>query len=160
MAQQTFKKDKINKVNSPEQLNDYIKTSRPAPWLIVIAAVILLISVLVWGIFGTLDSTEKVSGVADGDKIVCYVSDPSGIKIGDEAKAGNAQGEVVSVSQKPISLKEIEKTLADDEYTLYCLAPEEWNYVVEVSVPDNKAEGYVQVEIVTETINPISFIWG
>ena len=34
MAQLSVKNEKANKITSPEQVNDYIKTSNPGAWLI------------------------------------------------------------------------------------------------------------------------------
>ena len=73
MAQLSFKDEKKNKITSPEQVNDYIKTSNPGAWLIILSAVILLASIFVWAVFGTLDVTVKADGIATEDGIVCYL---------------------------------------------------------------------------------------
>ena len=46
----------IKKVDSPEQLNQYIKLSNPEVWILLIAIVVLLIGVCVWGCFGKIDT--------------------------------------------------------------------------------------------------------
>lgn len=160
MAQISLNNGKINKVNSPEQLNDYIRTASPSAWLVVTAAVILLVSVLVWGIFGVLDTSVSAGGIADGESVVCYLADVTDIAPGNKVSIEGLEGEVLSVSEKPLSSAELERTLGVDEYTLYCLKLSEWNYVVEISVPAGTLHGYVTAEIVTQSINPISFILG
>ncbi len=160
MAGSIFRKQSLDKVNSPEQLNDYIKTSNPSAWLIITAAIVLLVSVIIWGIFGSLDTTVSAKGIADGEVVTCYISDASDIEIGSKVKLGELEGEVLSVSEKPISLAQATEELDVDEYTLYCLALSEWNYIVEISVPDNKTEGFTNVSIVTDSTSPISFVLG
>ena len=159
MAQLSVKNEKANKITSPEQVNDYIKTSNPGAWLIILSAVILLTSIIVWAIFGTLDVTVNASGVADKDSIVCYLPENEQVAVGDKVKSGDIVGEVVSVSEKPVSKMKITESLNVDEYTLYCLDLNDWNYIVEISMPENTSEGYVEVEITKETIKQISFLW-
>lgn len=159
MAQLSLKNEKSNKITSPEQVNDYIKTSNPAAWLIILSAVILLASIFVWAVFGTLDVTVKADGVATKDSIVCYLPESEVVAVGDKVKLGDVSGEIVSVSEKPVSKTKITESLDVDEYTLYCLDLSEWNYIVEISMPENTSDGYVEVEITKETIKPISFLW-
>ncbi len=42
-----FRKASLDRVLSPEQLNDYIKISRPSVWLILGTVIVLLIGVCV-----------------------------------------------------------------------------------------------------------------
>ena len=39
-----FREKSVTKVSSPEQLNDYIRVSTPAAWLVLVAIVLLLAS--------------------------------------------------------------------------------------------------------------------
>ena len=48
MAQSIFRKESLDKVTSPEQLNDYIKVSSAGVWAILTAIVILLVCLGVW----------------------------------------------------------------------------------------------------------------
>ena len=73
MSESIFRKESIKKVTSPEELHDYIRVSSPSVWLLIGAVAALLIGVLVWAAFGTLDSTVTVSGVSDGGVVRCYV---------------------------------------------------------------------------------------
>ncbi len=49
-----FRQKSIDKVSSPEKLDDYIKVTTPSVWLTLAAIVILLIGALVWGVTGEL----------------------------------------------------------------------------------------------------------
>jgi len=49
-----FRKKSLDRVTSPEQLNDYIKVTTPSVWLILIATLILIVGVVVWALFGRI----------------------------------------------------------------------------------------------------------
>ena len=52
---QIFRKAAIDRVASPEQLTDYIRVGSPSVWAVLAACVILLASLLVWGLFGQVE---------------------------------------------------------------------------------------------------------
>ena len=49
-----FRQKSIDRISSPEQLHDYIKVSSPSSWVVLIAIIVLLVGVMVWGVFGTI----------------------------------------------------------------------------------------------------------
>ena len=64
-----FRKKSIERVSSPEQLNDYIRVTTPSVWLILVATIILIIGTFVWGIFGRIEvntdyGTETVAPIS------------------------------------------------------------------------------------------------
>ena len=50
-----FRKKSIERVSTPEQLNDYIRVTTPSVWAVLAAMTVLLIGMLVWGVFGSVD---------------------------------------------------------------------------------------------------------
>ena len=52
---QIFRQKSINKVSSPEKLDDYIRVTTPSVWIVLIAIVLLLVGGIVWGIFGEVE---------------------------------------------------------------------------------------------------------
>ena len=54
MNDKIFRKKSVDKMSSPEQLNDYIKVTSPGIWMVLAAIAIFLAGVCVWGIFGKL----------------------------------------------------------------------------------------------------------
>lgn len=70
MNKSLFRQSSIDRVQSPEQLNDYIKVSNPSAWIVTIAAIILLIALFVWGIFGTVELNKTTTSIdKDGQEI-------------------------------------------------------------------------------------------
>ena len=49
-----FRKKSIDKVSSPEKLDDYIRVTTPSVWITLAAIAILLAGVIIWGFFGEL----------------------------------------------------------------------------------------------------------
>ena len=45
-----FRSANLERMSSPEKLNDYITVSNPSVWIILAAIAIMLIGALVWGV--------------------------------------------------------------------------------------------------------------
>ncbi len=61
MAEEQQKKDifrekSIERISSPEELNDYIRVTTPSVWLVLVALVVLLLGMLAWSVFGTVEA--------------------------------------------------------------------------------------------------------
>ena len=59
-----FRQKSIDRVSSPEKLDDYIRVTTPSVWIALIAMILLLAGALFWGIFGEItmhtdDGAEK-----------------------------------------------------------------------------------------------------
>ena len=61
-----FRQKSVERVSSPEQLDDYLKVTSPSVWLVLVGIIILLVGTIAWGAFGKL-KTYAVTG--------CYVED-------------------------------------------------------------------------------------
>ena len=70
MSEPIFRQKSIERITSPDQMQDYIRVSNPRVWMILLAVIVLLIGVCVWGIFGTLDTTVETGGVCTDGKLV------------------------------------------------------------------------------------------
>lgn len=159
MADSIFRKESLKKVSSPEELNDYIKVTSPGVWLAIAAAAALLIAALVWAIFGSLESSVTVQGLAKDGKVQCFVTDTSAIHEGCSVQVGGKEGKVTSVSTRPISREQAIETSGGDEYDVYCLDLSDWNYVVEITAAD-VSDGLVTASVVTDSVSPLSFLFG
>lgn len=47
--QNIFRKTSLDRISSPERLNDYIKVSNPSVWIVLAAVAILLAAAVFWG---------------------------------------------------------------------------------------------------------------
>lgn len=51
------------RVNSPEELDNYIRVSTPAVWIVLAVVITLLLAALVWSVFGTVDAVDAAGNV-------------------------------------------------------------------------------------------------
>ncbi|MEG1947753.1 MAG: hypothetical protein RR139_11715 [Lachnospiraceae bacterium] len=150
-----FRKASLDRVSSPEQLNDYIKVSRPSVWLILTAIILLLVGACIWGVFGTLTTTCDTIAVVQGGKAVCYVT-PSvaqDIAVGMELKASSSIGHITSVAAAPMEI-----TADFDTYVLYLSGWKASDWVTLVTADIAAPDGTYNAKIVLENISPVSFV--
>ena len=68
-----FRKKSMEKISSPEELNDYIRVTTPSVWLVLLATVILLLGMLAWSIFGTVNM-ENADGSMQSVHPITFVT--------------------------------------------------------------------------------------
>ena len=51
-----FRQKSLDRVSSPEQLNDYIRVTTPSVWLVLAALILMLVGMLAWSILGTVEA--------------------------------------------------------------------------------------------------------
>lgn len=61
-----FRKESLDRIESPEQLDEYIKVSHPKVWMMIGALLVAALAVIVWSVVGTLPQTMEVKGVTVG----------------------------------------------------------------------------------------------
>lgn len=153
---QLFRESTINRISSPEQLNDYIRVTNPGVWLLLTALLLLLAGALVWGFLGELETTQKVTAIVTNGEAVFYCANDNDFSTGMQVVLENGATNTISaVSSKPVSRADIEASY--DEYALFELDPPEWAYTVTVPAPGIE-DGITELSIVLNTIRPISFI--
>lgn len=153
-----FRKSSVERVNSPEQLNEYIRVANPGVWLVLAAIVALLVGVVIWGVFGSVETTVETALVVKDGSAVCYVSaeHASQLEAGMTVSSENGEGKVKSVAAVPVQIDE-----EFDDYFLYLtgFAEGDFCYAVEVELPDG-ADGVYGAKITVDSIRPISFVIG
>lgn len=58
MDKSIFREKSIERVTSPEELNDYMKVTTPKVWIVLIAVLIFLIGALTWAFGGSVTVTD------------------------------------------------------------------------------------------------------
>ena len=53
-----FNKKSLDKINVPEELNDYVRVTTPSVWVVLIAITLFVLGFLGWSIFGTVSVHE------------------------------------------------------------------------------------------------------
>ncbi|MBQ7815834.1 MAG: biotin/lipoyl-binding protein, partial [Oscillospiraceae bacterium] len=58
-----FRKSSLEKLSSPEQLDKMIVITPPSFWLAMLGAALIVVSALVWSIFGRLPENVETQGI-------------------------------------------------------------------------------------------------
>ena len=82
MKESIFRKESLEKINSPGQLNRYIRVADSGTWLILAAILVLLLGAVIWGVFGAVETTAPATVVCAEDGCVCWVDAASGVQPG------------------------------------------------------------------------------
>lgn len=155
MNEQLFRKKSVDRVSSPEQLNEYIRVSNPGVWMVLAAIVILLVGVCVWGVFGHLDTTLPTVAIAESGEMTVYVkeADIASVEKGMTVLIGDTECEITEISAQPVA---VDGTFTDYALHVGGLQVGEWVYAVTVS--GEFADGVHSAEIVIESVAPMSFV--
>ncbi len=157
----------MERISSPEKLNDYIQVANPSIWLILSAVILLLAAVLAWGFFGSVSSNLTVRGVASDGNIICYINANEGIQLREGMQVGitgdmqgTVMGEISAVSASPLSYAEAASGIESD-YAVYTLGLADWNLKTTISTASEPTEGAIYtVSITTESIRPIDLVFN
>ena len=137
MGNEIFRKKSLEKIQSPESLNDYLRVSNPGMWMLLAAIVALLIGACVWGIFGQVTtSATTVLDVQDG-VITCYVD--------DEYQERLVEGQKVTVEGREGTVLEVLNDATDGIRAI-------------VHLDEPLDDGHYVGEITLESERPLSFV--
>lgn len=157
MKNQLFREKVMERVSSPEQLNDYIRVTNPSVWLALAAVIFLLVGICVWGVFGKLDTVLKVGAITEGERTVCYVKE-SDIRGVSQEMTVQLKGETYSILEIAVQPIQIDAAFPDYLAHLGGLARGEWVYAVVLDGTSGTDGGIYEAEIVIESISPVTFV--
>ena len=132
-----FRQKSLERISSPEQLTDYLKVTNPGIWALLAAIIILIGGLFAWSMVGNLETVSN--GVA-------LVQD------------GQAQVMLTDTSYIPISTG-MTVRIGDDEYFISSVGTDDYGRAIAYA-PINRADGRYDVEVVTESIHPIKFLFN
>lgn len=148
-------KKNLDKMSSPEQLNDYIKVTNPGVWMILSAVVILLLGICIWGIFGKLETKLTLAAESKNGETIVYIkeADKDSVKENMDVRISDKTFSIVSISSLPVVVSE-----DIEEYTRYTgnLSVGEWVYVAKTN--GNLPNGVYKASVVIDSVSPWKFI--
>ena len=102
MEQSLFRKESLKRVSSPEQLNEYLRVTSPASWIVFGAAILLIVSLLIWSSVTAVES--YAAGKAEvQDGVLTLVFDDTkkaeNIEVGMDVRVGDTLTPVMSIGQ-------------------------------------------------------------
>lgn len=138
MSGNIFRQQALDKLQSPDDLNELMMVTSPRSWLLLAAISLLLLSAVTWGFFATIETSVSGSGIittvregateveATDVQAVLYVSVADGKRIRPQMEArispstirreeyGMLLARVTSVNQIPSTQEEMLNILKND----------------------------------------------
>ncbi len=161
-----FRQESLDRVESPEQLDQYIRVSTPSAWIMVSALLIASASLLIWSFTGSLPQTITVKGITSGEgEVYCYMN-PSDVQesmVGCQVQMtlpdnSTMQGTVSEISSVPYSLEEVSEILEKD-WIIDQLIDSDYVYQLKVDAETETGQDViVQASIVTSEVKPITYV--
>ena len=150
-----FRQKSIDKISSPEELNDYIRVSNPGMWMLLLAVILVLLGMVTWGTFGKLETRIRVPAVVDDSGAVLYVEADDILKIQGDQKVdiNGIEGSVVSYGNKGNKASDVlgDIALSESGYS-------ESDILYDVYADIDIQNGIYMAEIVIDSVSPISFL--
>ena len=139
MENEVFRKKSLDKMKSPENLSDYIKVANPGVWMVLLAALTLLIGALIWGCFGHIDTKFEAVAITSDGQTVCFVDEEyiDSLQPGMKVDINGEEGTILLIGP-------MEESLGKHAV------------LVDANVPD----GSYMANIIIESIKPLSFVFN
>ena len=149
------RKEAVDRVASPEQLNDYIHVTSPAIWMALAGIICILVGFIVWGIFGNVYSTVDGAGIVRNGNLTVYIktSDREAVKAGQDITVNGQKTVVREISSEP---ERVPDDVSDYVLDTAGLGPGEWAYKVEADT--DLDDGVYSATITVEKVHPIKFV--
>ena len=137
MSEDIYRKKSLDRVKSPENLDDYIRVSNPGVWLLLVSIILILAGACVWGTLGHIDSVVETLVIAEDGDLVCRVEEANvtSVSTGMTVRFNGREATVSGAAKK------------DGTAFVFPLQSEE-----------EIADGVYDGRIVTESVSPMSFI--
>ena len=104
MEKSIFRKESIERVSNPEQLNDYLHVTSPAIWVVLAAVILLLGSLFVWsGVTSVESYAAGTAQVRDGVLTLTFddAEKAAYVEVGMNVKVGELVTPVRSLGRDP-----------------------------------------------------------
>ena len=129
-----FRKNVLDKVSSPEQLDAYLRTASPSAWFFLLAILLVLIGGCIWGAFLPRETTSQFSVQSQQNKIY------------SDGLADAAPGMMIRIDGEEYEILEVNEIPLTGQTT--------WCADLGVELMD----GIYQAVLVEERITPLSFL--
>jgi len=165
-----FRKESKANLGPEGRQTNYLSTPARFAWLLPLAALILLISFIIWGFTGSLPIAVSGKGYSKNDDATAHLFIRPELVHSRDIGPGNVvhlifpdmkqiDGKVTYISGAPISRKDMEETYGYNEWVASVIAQSsEYNYVVEIKAEENlEGDTLFDAQIIEKTVSPIEY---
>ena len=135
MDKQLFRKQSIDRISSPEQLQDYMRVTSPGIWMVLTAIIVMLAGLINCSSIGTVETSYPVAADVKAGE--------ASIVLDKDTEYTVKEGMTLRVAGEDITIENVRR-----------LDSGETVVTAEVSLQD----GTYDAKIVTERITPITFL--
>ena len=135
MDKQLFRKQSIDRISSPEQLQDYMRVTSPGIWMVLTAIIVMLAGLIICSSIGTVETSYPVAADVKAGE--------ASIVLDKDTEYTVKEGVTLRVAGEDITIENVRR-----------LDSGETVVTAEVSLQD----GTYDAKIVTERITPITFL--
>ena len=143
MQSQIFRNKSVERISSPEQLQDYMRVTTPGVWMVLTAVILLLAGMIISSAVVTMESTIKEQAVVDEDGTVLQIALPLAqkelVEPGMRVRVAGREAKIDMIFQLEGEVQVLAELTGEG---------------------DKLSAGTYDVEIVTETVTPISLLFN
>ncbi len=150
-----FRAKSMERIESPESMNDYLQVTSPGVWIVLSAVIVFLIGVCIWGIFGHIDSTTKAAVISTSEDTFCLVP--------ENALKSAIENRSIKIEENDYALdpKTLDPEIISESTNIYWLLAGDLSIgdiVYKIPLSQHMPEGIYSGSIVTETLSPFSLL--
>ena len=152
-----FREKSLEAIESPESLNDYLRVTSPGVWLVMGAVIALLLGLILWGIFGRIDTVTNLAVSCEQGQAVVYVPFDRLDAVMNAGAVTVDGGRYVLSADGNVSV-----TVVTEEMSAFIRVAGNLNpgdMTVAVPVEDFSRDGVYTGTVVTESLKPISLLF-
>lgn len=151
-----FRKQAEGSIQTPDELSDYLHVTVPGVWMILIAVILLLLGIFVWGIYGAIETHDEAAVEITDTTQLCYVPERD-----LEAVLANKTVEIDG-QDYALAIDTVTPMLITQDMNIYVMLAGHMklgDYVYPIPIEDcHLKPGAYQGHLKTETIKPFSFM--
>ena len=150
-----YREKSLDRIRTPEELNQYLRVTSPGVWMFLLAVVALLVGIFIWAYSGKLTTRVTCGSQVESGKVTVLVrkDDIGSVKVGQEIRINGIVGAVTNIDQTPFPV-------TDDmlEYLLYMGGLNKGEFVCSVTGSIQVDDGIYSADIITSSVSPFYFI--
>lgn len=89
-----YREEMLERVSSPEQLNDYLRVTNPGIWMVLIGIIVLLAGLIAWSSIGTLETTAPATIVVQDNIAEIAIDTTQPLKAGMSVRVQDQEFEI------------------------------------------------------------------
>ena len=153
-----FREKSLEAIESPEKLNDYLRVTDAGVWLVLAAVIALLAGFVLWGIFGSIDTTVNMAVEAENGVSVVYVPYEKLDAVMEKGYVTLDNGDTYRFdTAAPISVKVLDET--QSAFLLRAGGFSAGDVTAVLTLKGAPGDGVYSASAVTERLKPISLLF-